>query len=90
MVELWRIELQSETTLLLTSTCLEKLFEFNLASHNLQSYARRASWVHFMFETNIKYIYIGGYTSNPIYLESIGEAARLPVLVEGDKTYATA
>jgi len=31
-----------------------------------------------------------GYTSSPIYLESIGEAARLPVLVEGVKTYATA
>lgn len=90
MVELWRIELQSETTLLLTSTCLVKLFEFNPASHSLQSYARRASLVHFMSETNIKYIYIGGYTSSPIYLESIGEAARLPVLVEGVKTYATA
>ena len=58
MVELWRIELQSETTLLLTSTCLVKSFKFNLASHNLQSYARRASEVHFMFETDIKYIYI--------------------------------
>jgi hypothetical protein len=42
-VELWRIELQSETTLLLTSTCLEKPLKFNLASHNLQSYTRRAS-----------------------------------------------
>ena len=58
MVELWRIELQSETTLLLMSTCLEKLFEFNLASHNLQSYIRRSFGVHFMHKADIKYIYI--------------------------------
>ncbi len=58
LVELWRIELQSETTLLLTSTCLVKSFKFNLASHNLQSYARRASKVRFTLETDVKYIYI--------------------------------
>jgi len=49
---------------------------FNLASHNLQSYARRASWVRFASETNTKYICIRGDTSSPIYPESIGEAAR--------------
>ena len=76
MVELWRIELQSETTLLPASTCLVKLFLFNLASHHLQSYARRVSRVLFASETNAKYICIRGDTSNPIYPESIGEAAR--------------
>ena len=43
LVETCGIEPQSKTKRLLTSTCLEKLFEFNLASHYLQSYTRRAS-----------------------------------------------
>lgn len=77
LVETCGIEPQSKTKLLLTSTCLEKLFGFNLASHYLQSYTRRASKIRFTFETNIKYICIKGDTSSPIYPESIGEAARL-------------
>ena len=77
MVETCGIEPQSKTKLPPTSTCLEKLFEFSLASHHLQSYARRASWVRFSSETNEKYICIKGYTSDPTYPESIGEAAHL-------------
>lgn len=79
LVELWRIELQSETTLLPASTCLEKLLEFNLASRHLQSYTRRVSKVHLRRETSLKYICMRGYTSSPTYPESIGEAARLPI-----------
>ena len=37
LVELWRIELQSENELQMASTCLEKLFSLIWTSHNLQS-----------------------------------------------------
>jgi hypothetical protein len=77
MVEACGIEPQSKTKLLLTSTCLEKLLGFNLASHNLQGYTRRFSKVLLRRETNLRYIYMKGDTSNPAYLESTGEAARL-------------
>ena len=86
MVEASRIELESRNKLQMASTSLEKLLKFNLASHNLQSYTRRAS--KFILRRDTLNIYLHkGYTSNPIYPESIGEAARP---LRGGKTYATA
>ena len=87
MVELWRIELQSETQLHITSTCLEKLFSLTWLHTTCK--IRPSEPLAFILSGDTLKIYLHkGYTSNPIYPESIGEAARRPK--PGLKTYATA
>ena len=68
---------------------LRKVVWFNMTSHNLQSYATRASKVLLVLRQTPNISKLRVILQNPAYLESTGEAARLSIK-RGVKTYATA
>ena len=75
LVELCGIEPQSETKLPLTSTCLERLFYLILLHTTCK--ATQDQPLKFILDGDTSKIYLNkGDTSNPVYLESTGEAAR--------------